>query len=143
MNAILQTNPWEIDPQLLNLAPTDHFRDVHAEEAVLSHMLWKNKQSKRLSARDFTSADRQLIFTAIQEGAPFETIERLDLEMPGYVSDLFFAPASAPGYLREAVEQVLRLSELRCLRDKVREWERRASTMTVQRARIALAECLK
>lgn len=143
MNAILHSNPWEIPDRFIATVPDDHFIDVHAEEAVLAHMLWKNKQSKRLDARDFTSADRQLIFTAIQEGAPYETIERLELDLPGYVTDLFFAPSNAPGYLREAVEQVLRLSELRRLRDKVRAWERKAATMPISKARVALAECLK
>lgn len=119
------------------------FSDVHAEEAVLSHMLFHNRQSKRLTAEHFTGADRRAIFTALQEGAPFETIERLDFELPGYASDLFFAPYTAPHYLREAVEELIRLEELRRLERRVLDWQRRARTMTVFRARSELAQCLR
>lgn len=118
----------------------DHFADVEAEEAVLSHMLFHNQQSKTLTPEHFTSADRRLIFTAIQEGAPYETIERLELDVPGYATDLFFAPATAPRYIAGMVADLRRLKELRDLREKVRYWEHRASTMDVGRARTELAK---
>jgi hypothetical protein len=123
--------------------PLDHFADVEAEEAVLSHMLFHQKQSDTLEPAHFTSKDRQLIFVAIQEGAPYETIERLDLDLPGYVTDLFFAPAVAPRYLAEMADTLRRLRELRRLRDRLRAWERKASALTLERAKLELAGVLR
>jgi hypothetical protein len=121
----------------------DHFTDPEAEEAVLFHMVFHNRQSKLLTAAHFTSDDRRVIFTAIQEGAPYETIERIPLDVPGYVTDLFFAPATAPTYLKEAVQNLRRLKELRDLRDRVKRWEHRAPGLTLQKARSELAQVLR
>lgn len=121
----------------------DHFSDPEAEEAVLSYMLFHQRQSKLLGPEHFTSDDRRIIFAAIQEGAAYETIERLDLDVPGYCTDLFFAPVTAPSYLREAVANLRRLKELRGLRDRVKRWEQRAPALSLHRARSELAMVLR
>jgi hypothetical protein len=143
VRTVSYADPWELPVDFIRPAPEDYFRDVHAEETVLSHMLWKNKQSTRLRSEHFTSHDRKLIFEAIQSGAPCETIERLDLEMPAYVTDLFFAPANAPRFLVEAVDTLERLAELRKIRDRVNEWERKAPHLSVHRAKVLLMEALR
>jgi hypothetical protein len=145
MNARVSfNNPWEIpDRFLAPPVPDDRFADVHAEEAVLSHLLWKGIQPTELTMLHFTGHDRQIIFIALQEGTPYEAIERLELHAPGYVTDLFFAPANAPTYLREAREQLERMRGLRELNRRVEAWQRKAPMMSVERARAELAAVLK
>jgi hypothetical protein len=137
-------DPWDIDTRFL--APPveeDRFADVHSEEAVLSHLLWKGIRPTELTPAHFTGHDRQLIFVALQEGAPYETIERLELHAAGYVTDLFFAPSNAPTYLREAREQLERMKGLRELNRAVCAWQRKAPMLSVDRARTELAAILK
>jgi hypothetical protein len=145
MNARVSfNNPWDIpDRFLAPPVPEDRFADVHAEEAVLSHLLWKGIRPTELTPAHFTGNDRITIFVALAEGAPYETIERLELEAPGYVTDLFFAPANAPTYLREAREQLERMKGLRELNRRVEAWQRRAPMLSIEKARAELAAVLK
>ena len=145
MNARISfRDPWDIDARFLAPpVPENRFADVHAEEAVLSHLLWKGIRPTELTPAHFTGSDRITIFVALAEGAPYETIERLELEAPGYVTDLFFAPANAPTYLREAREQLERMKGLRELNRRVEAWQRRAPMMSIEKARAELAAVLK
>jgi hypothetical protein len=138
------TNPWDIPSRFLAPpVPEDRFADVHSEEAVLSHLLWKGIRPTELTMEHFTGHDRQIIFLALADGVPYETIERLEIEAPGYVTDLFFAPANAPTYLREAREQLERMKGLRELNRRVEAWQRRAPMLSIEKARVELAAVLK
>lgn len=137
-------NPWDVPMRLLHDAPLDLFQDISAEEHVLSFMLTNPGRVRSLDPDDFTGRDRPVIYVALRDGYEQSVLDKLDqrLDMPGYLTDLLLMPSQAAS-MREHVEQVKRLAELRRLNERVVAWQKRAPTMSVRRARAELAKVWK
>lgn len=136
-------NPWELPLNESFYPQDDPFSCVDEEESVLSHMMLNPGHLTALDPCLFTSRDRKAIFSQLNSGVRYSDIDCARLDMPGYPAELFFILGTAPRIIREMVDNLRRLAELRALNYRVCEWQRRAPTMTVTSARVALTQCLR
>lgn len=118
--------------------------DLEAEVTILSAMMW-GARVESLKPEDFSDKRHRQMYLAIRSGYDYDrlvaTVDDDDLRY--YIQDIYYAPACAPRYLREHVENLKRLALVRGLCDRVDRWRRRAPTLTHERAVVELGRALR